>query len=408
MLYRPDAFEPLTDEPWHEERVRERIRAIVADAEAAYSPDSFWPADEWDAWKSPLPLLNLYVGAAGVLWGLDALRRRTDVGGELDVAAAARRLVDRWREQPDFLESDDFPLPEPRESALLVGGAGVALVAWLLDPGDDLADDLHARVLANKDNEAEEVMWGSPGTLLAARRMHEATGDQRWADTWVECAEAILTRRDEEGLWPTQLYGRSYRGLTPPHGLVGNVAALLDGGPLLGDDVHETLARDTNEILRREAVFEDGLANWPHPEGSGLESEDGQIRLQWCKGAPGTVIAAAPYLDEDLLLAGAELTWQAGPHGMDKGPGICHGTAGNGYALLKTFERTGDERWLERARRFAVHALEQVERRGRGRYSLFTGDVGVALYAADCLAARATYPVLDPEVTARAGTRSSG
>jgi len=77
------------------------------------------------------------------------------------------------------------------------------------------------------------------------------------------------------------------------------------------------------------------------------------------------------------------------------GAAICHGTAGNGYALLKTFERTGDERWLDRARRFATHALEQVERRGRGRYSLWTGDVGVALYAADCLEARAAYPILD-------------
>jgi hypothetical protein len=80
---------------------------------------------------------------------------------------------------------------------------------------------------------------------------------------------------------------------------------------------------------------------------------------------------------------------------MEKGPCICHGTAGNGYAFLKTFERTGDERWLDRARRFAIHALEQVERRGRGRYSLWTGDVGVALYAADCLDARAAYPILD-------------
>ncbi len=49
-----------------------------------------------------------------------------------------------------------------------------------------------------------------------------------------------------------------------------------------------------------------------------------------------------------------------------------------------------------------MHALEQVERLraergGRGRYSLFTGDVGVALYAADCLDARANYPVIDPE-----------
>ncbi len=48
---------------------------------------------------------------------------------------------------------------------------------------------------------------------------------------------------------------------------------------------------------------------------------------------------AATYLDEELMLAGAELTWQAGPpHGHEKGPGICHGTAGNGYAFLKAFD----------------------------------------------------------------------
>ena len=78
------------------------------------------------------------------------------------------------------------------------------------------------------------------------------------------------------------------------------------------------------------------------------------------------------------MLAGAELTWRAGAHRDRRELGICHGTAGNGYALLKAFERTGDERWLERARRFAVHALAQVRlqraARGRGRYSLFTGD----------------------------------
>ncbi len=88
------------------------------------------------------------------------------------------------------------------------------------------------------------------------------------------------------------------------------------------------------------------------------------------------------------------------PHGPEKGASICHGTAGNGYALLKTFERTGDEVWLDRARRFAVHALGQVERRraerGHGRYSLWTGDLGVARFAADCVDARSAYPVFDP------------
>ena len=152
-------------------------------------------------------------------------------------------------------------------------------------------------------------------------------------------------------------------------------------------------------MLRRTAVHEDGGVSWPTGEGRPLQGQDGEIRLQWCAGAPGIVQSAASYLDEDLLLAAAETVWAAGPHGDDKGPGICHGTAGNGYALLKAFERTHDERCLERARRFAVHALEQSRRlreaRGRGRYSLWTGDAGVAIYAADCLEARTRYPILE-------------
>jgi hypothetical protein len=42
-----------------------------------------------------------------------------------------------------------------------------------------------------------------------------------------------------------------------------------------------------------------------------------------------------------------------------------------------------------------MHALGQVERRGLGRYSLWTGDVGVALYAADCIDGVGRYPVLE-------------
>ena len=121
--------------------------------------------------------------------------------------------------------------------------------------------------------------------------------------------------------------------------------------------------------------------------------------LQWCTGAPGVVAGAWDYLDEDLLLAGAELIWRAGAHRDEKGHGICHGTSGNGFALLKAFARTGDELWLERARRFAVHALAQAERiataNGRRRYSLFTGDVGTALFAAACLDGDTRFPIID-------------
>jgi hypothetical protein len=251
-------------------------------------------------------------------------------------------------------------------------------------------------VRANVDNPAEEVFWGAPGTLMAARAMLGWTGEERWRSAWNETAEALLRRRGDDGLWVQRIYGQELAGLTPPHGLVGIVQALV---PLLDRKRSRALQKSSGAILERTAVVEDGLASWPPRPRPELPGPDGQIRLQWCAGAPGIVIGAADYLDEELLLAGAELVWQAGPHGMEKGAGVCHGTAGNGYALLKAFGRTGDEVWLDRARRFAVHALEQVERarvdRGRGRYSLFTGDLGAALFAADCVDSTARYPIFD-------------
>ena len=102
MLYRPEAFEPLTDRPWDEDAVRNGIRAIVADADRAFDPVALWPADEWDAWTSPVPLKNLYVGAAGVIWALDALRRRGRAETSLDLAAAALRTLELKRAAPDF------------------------------------------------------------------------------------------------------------------------------------------------------------------------------------------------------------------------------------------------------------------------------------------------------------------
>ena len=195
----------------------------------------------------------------------------------------------------------------------------------------------------------------------------------------------------DDGLWRQD---DDYRGLGTLHGAAGNTLVLLRL------DANDALAAETAAVLARTAFREGGLANWPgSPRPQLARPRDGRICLQWCTGAPGVLAGAWEYLDEDVLLAGAELTWRAGAHGDEKGHGICHGTSGNGFALLKAFARTGDERWLERARRFAVHALGQAERlraaNGRGRYSLWTGDVGTALFAAACLDLDARYPILD-------------
>jgi lantibiotic modifying enzyme len=386
QLYDPAQFEPLVDEAWEPPRVKDAIAAIVADAVSAFDPDALWPAHAWDEYHAGKPAKVLYAGAAGVIWALEELRQRGYAETSLDLAGAALRALELERAAPDAVEDDHY-----RPGSLLDGEAGLLLVALRLRPDAALADDLHRLVRGNVDNPTDDISWGAPGTLLAALAMGGRTGEARWAEAARATAIALRTRRGDDGLWRQD---DDYRGLGTLHGAAGNTLTLLRLGP--DDD----LARETAALLARHAFRSGGLANWPgSPRPQLARPRDGRICVQWCTGAPGVVAGAWDFLDEDLVLAGAELVWQAGAHRDEKGHGLCHGTAGNGFALLKAFARTGDERWLDRARRFAVHALEQADRlartNGRRRYSLFTGDVGTALFAAACLEADARFPIID-------------
>ena len=220
------------------------------------------------------------------------------------------------------------------------GATGVLLVAHLVGV-QGLEDRLRARIRGNVRNEAWELMSGSAGTILAARV----------AGMDAEAAEsaAVLEAEwdDETGLWTQTLDGKPAQYIGPAHGLAGNVHALR------GFRSDAELRERIEPILRRYAQVEDGLVNWPPVSGDTL------TRVQWCHGAAGIVATVADLMPSDLLLGGAELTWRAGP--VAKGAGLCHGTAGNGYAFLKAHAVTGDDVWLDRARRFAMHALEQVE-----------------------------------------------
>jgi hypothetical protein len=175
---------------------------------------------------------------------------------------------------------------------------------------------------------------------------------------------------------------------------------LLEGAELLTTERRAQVEERAVETLTRLAVVEDGQANWPPGVGDPLAGRDGRIRVQWCHGAAGVLTALwslAPDDDEwsELLLAGGRLVWEAGP--IRDAPGLCHGTAGNAYALLALWERTGDEQWLGRARALAQHAALQAEDRaarlGRGWHSLMTGDAGVALCLASCLGGDKRFPV---------------
>jgi hypothetical protein len=395
VLFDPDGHEPLTDRPWSDTRVHEAIRAIAQDAEAAFDADALWPAHPRDLDGGPLPAVaSLYLGASGMIWALEELARAGVVELRRDWTPVAAGLPERYLAAPDFPE-DTGGAAVP---SLWMGEAGILLVAHRLAPDRSLEDRLLECVRANAANPTWELMWGSPGTLLAARAMWERTGEARWAEAWRESADR-LWEAWADPVWVQDLYGSRVRYLGPAHGFAGNVVALAGGG-LLDARRRAELDRRVAAVVLATAQREGELAQWPPAADPGRPGQ--AIRTQWCHGAPGMVASLAGIAPDDahftdLLVAGGELTWRAGP--LAKGPGLCHGTAGNGYALLKLFERTDDEAWLARARAYAMHAAEQVEHEravhGRGRFSLWTGDVGVALYLASCLAGTAEVPTLD-------------
>jgi hypothetical protein len=241
--------------------------------------------------------------------------------------------------------------------------------------------------------------------MFAARWLFGQTRDVRWAELYRRGADELWRAWEHDAarachLWTNELYGFADKQLGALHGFAGNAGELLAGSNLLPIERRDELRRRTVETLRATVLREGGLANWRMTADVSSRPGSDVLRVQHCMGAPGVVncLSRLPRdADVDALFAAAgELIWMAGP--PVKVPCLCHGTPGNGYALLKLFARTGDERWLVRARRFAMHAIRQSDRtaaeHGR-KYSLWTGDLGVALYLASCVTGSDAIPTLD-------------
>ena len=393
VLFDPTAHEPLTELEWNDAAARAAVAAVAADAEAAFDRDELWASHPLDELDEAAGLCGLYLGASGAIWALHRLEKLGAVELRRDWASVVASLPERYAAHPDLAEELGGPVP-----SLFVGEAGILLVAHTLAPAAEQERRLLDAIRRNAENPARELLFGSPGTMLAAHVMWERTADEEWLEAWRASADWLWDEWRGE-LWQQEIQGRTRSIFGPAHGLAGNVLVLARGD-LLEPGRRRELERRTIATISGHALREEGVAQWPPSvEEAGNPAK---FRVQWCHGAPGIVTSLASLAPGDaelteLLAAGRELTWSAGP--LVKGAGLCHGTAGNGYAFLKLFERTGDEVWLDRARRFAMHAIEQVEQArttyGRGRYTLWTGDLGTALYLQSCLDADAAFPTLD-------------
>lgn len=412
MLFDPTRHEPLdaSNAAWDEARVRACIAAIVRDTESHFRPGLGWPmhpldAEPGDDLEAGNP--SLYFGDCGVLWALHYLQRVGAAGLTRAWPIDAARLMQRTR---DWLKDD----AERECASFMMGETPIRLLEHAQAGNASCADRLADLVAGNTQHPARELMWGSPGTLLAALFMHERTGEDRFADLFRQTAAVLWSQlawsdRYQCHYWTQDLYGQKSAYVDAVHGFAGTALPLIRGRHLLAAEDWARWQSCIANTIRRSATFEDtaesGSVNWI----AVLLLDDEQRErwqanprwlMQYCHGSPGFVINLADFPGteiDDLLLRAGESVWSAGP--LAKGSNLCHGTGGNGYAFLKLYTRTRDAKWLQRARAFAMHGIRQTEAHaaqyGRMRYSLWTGDPGFAIYLWECIRGAGEFPTLD-------------
>ena len=393
-IYDPGMHEPLEIHPWDALKAREARDAILSITLDVAARGELWPAhpdDDGGDLGFNLPT-SVYVGAAGVIASLAALG-----GNKTQLAGLATQAVHADQTLPNRGELD--------KGSYMLGSAGPALAAAIYASDTDSAARLMNDARAMVDNDGYELFAGSPGFMIAAKAMFELENNPEWAAIWLELFKPLFYAWKEVAprtfLWDHNVYGRFYRKyLGAAHGFAGTARVLLAGLDFVSDEHAATIIQRIVETARMTAVRDaDGRVNWP----AIFDDPTRGLPVQWCHGAPGFICSLAdvprgldPIFD-DLLVAAGELVWHAGP--LRKGASLCHGAAGNGFAFLRLYQRTGEELWLERARAFAMHAIAQADRQrkefGVPWHSLWTGDLGIAVYADACISARPDIPSID-------------
>ncbi|KAF8057122.1 LanC-like protein 3 [Scenedesmus sp. PABB004] len=374
--------------------------AALAGVPAAPAPGALGELVDWCSSRraqlrsSPAPYTGL-AGLALALWRAGCLAgepgwRSLGEGLARDALAEARR----------------WPPRRPTES-LLDGLAGTLVVAALAGAGGApalpglLAEYRQvAAAAAGPDTQSDEVLYGRAGTLLGALLLRRKLGDDAVPGDAVAAlvaailasGRALAARAPAFAAAGCPLAFTWGRHATPylgaAHGLMGILYALLRARPWWAGDAaaERDVAASLSFVLSCECDAPGAVPGSgghypsaaPLPAGGAARHEP---LVHWCHGAPGAVYLFATaweVLREPAHLAAAlragEAVWARGL--LRKGPGLCHGVAGNAYALARLWQATGDALWLDRCRRFAAFMVCSPA----GRADWATPDHPASLY----------------------------
>jgi len=239
--------------------------------------------------------------------------------------------------------------------------------------------------------EAEELLYGRAGWLAAVGfvlnyqpHIIRSPGLQEELIVQLFCLYVSGTKGKSDGIMHYSWHSKNYLGAA--HGLSGILQTFLayryfwpqveSMGKLTPGTV-ETTIRNTVANVLEEYTFSTG----------NIQSSAGNTKdrlVHWCHGAPGWVATAIALDLREVAEKLGRVVWERGL--LKKGVGLCHGISGNGYCFLQLFQYTGEKKWLNAAKYFAIF--------GRQKYdelkdlpdrpnSLYEGAIGFALFLLD-------------------------
>jgi serine/threonine-protein kinase len=230
-----------------------------------------------------------------------------------------------------------------------------------------------------------DLTLGRSGSLLAAALLLEGLPEG------VDEPPPALRILGEEllaGLWEeiaafppiAECGGRPNLGMA--HGWAGFLYASLRWCRASGTPLPDSLAARLGELAAEARPAGRGVRwRWHAENGADVGTMAG-----WCNGSAGFVYLwtlAHRTLGDPRFAALAEgAAWNAWEDPA-RDPNLCCGLAGRAYALLELHRHGGGAEWLERARDLAERAARETARNTEPSHSLYKGEVGLAVLAAD-------------------------
>ncbi len=338
------------------------------------------------------PLCSVNTGAAGVAY---ALYRIASVREDASLLALAELWIDRaerhvGKDEAFYNEHLDLSPATVGRISLFHTAAGVscvdALIAIALADGARLARAVERFVRRSQGAcDSLDLTLGRSSTLIGCAALLAALPPDA-----TEARSAILALGDglakeiRGALAASPPIGaREGLNLGVAHGWGGVLFALLRwqevgmrGGP---DFAIESYLREL--AAEGEAAGEGLRWRWIKSRAGAKEFMAG-----WCNDSGGLThlwtLAERVYGREEY----GELARRAALNAYEEPPAtgdLCCGAAGRSYAMLDMYRHTGDGVWVDRARGLADRAATLIREWSLHRDSLYKGEVGVALLAAD-------------------------